>query len=143
MPFKGYAYGEDIPETPQSDFPISQPTYTLVYDSDGGYQLEESGVDPFYEKIQSYKDSCDLKKQLERFGLPVQGFRGADFTGSPRDILEADALIKRAEGSFNNLAPEVRGKFSDFRDYCQSLADGSFLNRFDKKQDKQEVKKDE
>lgn len=143
MPFKGHAYGEDIPETPLTDFPISQPTYSLVYDSDGGYQLEESGVDPFYEKIQSYKDSCDLKKQLERFGLPVQGFRGADFTGSPRDILEADALIKRAEGSFNNLAPEVRGKFSDFRDYCQSLADGSFLNRFDKKQDTQEVNKDE
>lgn len=137
MPFKGYAFGEDIPENPQTDFPISVPTYTLVYNSDGCYELEESGVDPFYEKIQSFKDQCDLQKQLERFGLPVQGFRGADYTGSPRDILEADALIKRAETSFNNLAPEVRGKFSDFRDYCQSLADGSFLNRFPKKEVKE------
>lgn len=134
MPFNGFAYGEDIPENPQTDFPFCRPTYNLVYNSDGGYDLEDSGVDPFYEKIQSFKDQTDLKKQLERFGLPVQGFRGADYIGSPRDILEADALIKRAENSFNNLAPEVRGKFSDFRDYCQSLADGSFINRFPKKE---------
>ena len=59
--FKHEHFADQIPDRHSVEvYPVSKPTYRLVYNTDGSYDLVEDGIDLFYDKIQSYKDDCDL-----------------------------------------------------------------------------------
>lgn len=94
------------------------PVYELNFDEDGKKELIETGRINTYERIQSWKESCDLKSILARFAngdisalnrnTPIFG----DFTFAPSTLADYYNRINQAEQEFYKLPLDVRAKFN-------------------------------
>ena len=94
--------------------------YQSVVDDDGSRHLVVVGEHSLYDEIQSYKESCDLKKIIERFQLTgdvsllqqKQGFY-ADVTEYPKTMAEMIQLSDYARDLFAQLSPDDRAIFNN------------------------------
>lgn len=96
-------------------------TYQLMYDKEGKRDLEPVGKIDIYEKIQSYRSSCDLKILLERYKdgdvLALDAMRSkeplyGDFSDSPGTLAEYYQRISQAEADFASMPVSVKQKFN-------------------------------
>lgn len=85
----------------------------------GQIELVEVGLDPWYERIQSYKDMCDVNRIVMRYMSgevdilnQVQGVF-ADFSVAPRDLASAYRELKDAEIAFDMLPADVKQRFGN------------------------------
>lgn len=91
--------------------------YKMKVFDDGSRDLVAVGTIDIYSKIQSFKDSVDLKLVLERYARGDESaiyrrhaFFG-DFTHMPTSLSELSQRILDANDLFNNLDVEVRREF--------------------------------
>lgn len=112
------------------------PVYELNYDEDGKKDLVETGRINTYERIQSWKESCDLKTILAKFAngdvsalnrnAPIYG----DFTLAPSTLADYYNRINKAEAEFYKLPVDVRAKFDHSpSEYFCSMGTESFAAR--------------
>lgn len=113
--------------------------YHPVIDKETGhYELE---VDPMqtkdiYEEIQSYKDSCDIHKIVERYRAGdvdvlqrVQGMYG-DLTVVPKNIFEFKEMEARLCESFDQLPVDVKQKFDNsYLQFAMSAGSDSWFEK--------------
>lgn len=122
--------------------------YKMKVFEDGSRDLVVSGQIDIYSRIQSFKDSVDLKLTLERFASGDQSainrrhaFFG-DFTHMPTSLAELSQRILDANDLFNNLDLESRrafdfdaGKFfasigtPEFEKICSNLDANPLLDK--------------
>lgn len=142
---------------------FSNPGDSLI--NDYGFARDEKGEKVFkcigkfdlYEKIQSFKDSCDIYKIIEKFlvsGDPSvliqkQGFY-ADITEYPTSLADMLDKYEKAKELFKSLDPDVRAKFNNDPDqFYSSFGTEKFNSVFyndvpvDNAVIKEEVKADE
>lgn len=91
--------------------------YSPEFDRHGVMTLKESGKENLYEFIQSFKDSVDLHKIMDRFNAgdtaalqKVQGMFG-DFSQMPQTYAGLLNHMIEAEQTFMSLPLETREKF--------------------------------
>lgn len=99
-------------------------------------KLEKTGDDPYYERIQSYADSCRLSTKLERYRRgdltalgthPVQYFDASNSPGSLQEVLQAGDKIG---DSFNRLPDSIRGIFNNsVSEFVSAVKDGSYESK--------------
>lgn len=72
-----------------------------------------------YAEIQSWKDSCDINKIVDRYRAgeidvlnQVQGTYG-DFSTTPKDLASAYAMARDAEVQFERLPAAVKERFGN------------------------------
>lgn len=86
----------------------------------GHYELEETReVKPVYEEIQSFKDSCDIKKLVARYTAgetdalnQVQGVYG-DLVTMPKNVFEFFALEEKISDYFDKLPTDIKERFDN------------------------------
>ena len=107
----------DRPEkepTPQGN--EMEPVYELRPNEKGVKELVKTGETNIREKIQQYKDDCDISLILARAVIDPsvlnqrQGFY-ADITEMPKSLAEAQSMIISIKNQFNALPVEERAKF--------------------------------
>ena len=97
-------------------------TYKLKYGEDGSADLVIIGKVNVDEKIQSYRDSCDIQVLLERFAngdvtaLSKSPSFYADLSDMPTNLAGYLQLIHVAEKSFYALSHDIRSKFNNSPD---------------------------
>lgn len=94
-------------------------TFTLRYDDNGVEYLETTGRINVQEQIQSYGESTDIHKILERYGngdlaalnrkTPIYG----DFSEMPKTLAGYLNLFRDAENAFAQLPSSVRSEFNN------------------------------
>lgn len=98
--------------------------YRARLDENGEYELVPDGIEDWYGKIQSYKESCLVDNILRRFNAgdvgalnQVQGFC-ADVSGMPTSMQEVLQMVNDGQELFNSLSAEVRSEFgNDFNQW--------------------------
>lgn len=94
--------------------------YVGKLDKDTGIiKLVPSKKKDLYAEIQSWKDSCDINKIVERYRSgeidilnQVQGVYG-DFSVAPSDLASAYAMSRDAEMQFDRLPSDVKERFNN------------------------------
>lgn len=86
----------------------------------GEEEFYEKGKTNLYEKIQMFKDECDIEQILlrctEQNDLGLLNQRNplyVDFSEFPDNMIESYNKIKDAEDIFNNLPLETKAKFDN------------------------------
>ena len=90
-------------------------TYVLKTTKSGEKRLTKTGTIDQYSYIQSFRDSTDLHKIIEKYNLikdpallnvhePMYG----DFLGMPTNLIEVKKAAENAEIFFNELPIEIR-----------------------------------
>lgn len=94
-------------------------TYTSRVDKEGRIVLEPSGKEDVYGYIQSFRDSVDIHKIMERFtaGDPTalsraQGFY-ADITDAPSNFAEMLNLVQAGREAFDSMPAAVKEQFDN------------------------------
>ena len=108
-----------------------QPTYTKGVEK-GITKLIKTGTTDIYEKIQQYKDECDIKTILARCQAgdisvlnKTKGFYG-DFSNLPKSLNELNMFNKSAEQKFMELPAEIREEFDqDYGKFAYELEKGT------------------
>lgn len=127
----------------------------------GERELSVVGMTDMYEKAQLARPD-DLYTLLKNSGVEPSDVESLkvtqtyarslidDFCSAPRDLVEAVAVIDKAQRSFDNLPLEVREEFDNSREKMfKSLVDGTFDSRIKRflqpvePQPKKEVEGDE
>lgn len=118
----------------------------------GMIELIPDGKKNLYQEIQSWKDSCDINKIVERYASgeidilnQVQGVYG-DYSTSPKDLAEAYRINIELESQFNKLPVSVKEKFdNNYYVWLSSAGTKDFLEkmRVDDGNVRNEVKSDE
>lgn len=108
--------------------------YKERYDENGHPYLVEVGQVDTYEKIQSYKDECDIQCILARYAAGDESVLSRpgwyiDTSGWPRSYTEAMNLMNEAHESFDKLPLEVRKKFGmSFEEYMAKAGTDEWLS---------------
>lgn len=110
--------------------------YTPVYAADGSLELDCTGTENIYRRIQSHKDSVDINVLLSRYIdgdtavlSRVQGAYG-DFTGLPSTYADMLNQIAMYEQEFYTLPVDVRAKFAhDPNVFLASVGSPDFFER--------------
>lgn len=100
--------------------PVEPVYYPVVDKETGHYELECSAeVRPVYQEIQSFADSCDVKKIVQRYMAgdesaldKVQALYG-DLTKMPKNIFEFFELEARVNDIFDKLRPDIKERFDN------------------------------
>lgn len=112
-------------------------------DDTQGRHLVKVGEEDLYEKIQSFKDSVDLHRILEKCALTgdytalqrTQGIYG-DFSDVPNFRGLCDNMIK-ARALYDGLDYDIKKDFSTFNDFLSNFADidsyKSFVEKYSTK----------
>lgn len=96
--------------------------YKLIYDEDGRAKLEVVDQTDLYAYIQSFKDSVDINKLLERFqetgDMSIFMQRRtepiyADFLDMPKTVAEMYQRVNDVNEAFLRLDPAIREKFGN------------------------------
>lgn len=94
-------------------------TYIGAYDDDGKVMLVPDKVVNTYDKIQSYRDSCDLNLLLKRYLAGdesclqrVQGVYG-DFATMPTDYASLLNRVSDGQRLFDSMSVEVKQAFGN------------------------------
>lgn len=110
--------------------------YAPRFTEDGALELVEDGKEDFYGYIQSFAESVDIHKILERFQAgetdalsQVQGTYG-DFTSMPKTYAELLNRVIDGRQWFDELPVEIRANFNhSFTEFMASMDDPDFLQR--------------
>lgn len=112
--------------------------YKVVKDDDGDTVLKKVGEYCLYDQIQSYKDSCDLNKIIEKFKITgdpsllmqKQTFY-ADVTEYPKSYAEMLQTYQAAKEFFYSLPVDDRAKFNNDPDqFYSSIGSETFNSIF-------------
>lgn len=112
--------------------------YKVVKDDDGDTILKKVGEYCLYDQIQSYKDSCDLNKIIEKFKITgdpsllmqKQTFY-ADVTEYPKSYAEMLQTYQAAKEFFYSLPVDDRAKFNNDPDqFYSSIGSETFNSIF-------------
>ena len=125
--------------------------YISVYDNDGKRHLEVSGQYSIYDKIQSFRDSCELSTILERFQktgdveiLQKRKAVFADVTEMPTTYADVLKLNIASEQLFNSLTAEQRLKFNNNPDeFLASIGTDKYNEVFKPLEEKAKLKAEE
>lgn len=103
---------------------------SLKYDERGNRIFYSNGKIDIYEKIQSFKDECNLELIVARCTAsgdftPLQRVQGfyADVSKMPKNLAEVYSSVSAAQRIFSELPQEVASKFSNFEDFLSSIGD--------------------
>lgn len=112
------AYGEKRPTEPTCAGNRYEKTYRELYDETGHPYLEETGQIDTYDKIQSYRDECDIQYILQRYAAGDQSVLNTpgyymDTTKIPENFHEAYNFMQEQREKFKTLPLEVRQKFGN------------------------------
>lgn len=94
-------------------------TFRLEIDDYGHKSIVPDKPINVYDKIQSYKDECDIKAIVERAlagdetALNQRTGTYMDITGAPESMADAMRKIKAAEDAFGKMPKEIREKFNN------------------------------
>lgn len=112
--------------------------YKLIVNDDGESVFKKVGEFNLYDQIQSYKDSCDLEKIIEKFKITgdpsvltqKQTFY-ADVTTYPQTYAEMLELSQKAKEMFYSLDNSDRAKFNNDPDqFFSSIGSEKFNSIF-------------
>ena len=103
---------------------------SLKYDERGNRVFYSKGTIDLYERIQSFKDECNLELIVSRCTAsgdfsPLQRVQGfyADVSNMPKNLAEVYSSVNAAQRIFSQLPQEVASKFSGFDDFLSSIGD--------------------
>lgn len=124
---------------------------SLKYDERGNRVFYSKGTIDLYERIQSFKDECNLELIVARCTAsgdfsPLQRVQGfyADVSNMPKNLAEVYSSVNTAQRIFSQLPQEVASQFSDFEDFLSSIGDEKRLAKiFGVKPSAVEVSKEE
>lgn len=102
----------------------------LKYDERGNRVFYSKGTIDLYERIQSFKDDCDLELIVARCTAsgdfsPLQRVQGfyADVSGMPKNLMEVYSSVNTAQRVFSELPQDIASKFANFEDFLSSIGD--------------------
>ena len=137
MPAKIFKpYGDEKPESrPSCPGNILEPEYRERYDERGEAYLEKVGDVNTYEKIQSYRDQCDVMAILSRYAagdetaLATPGYY-IDTSKLPKSYTEYLNMMNEQREKFNQLPLEVRQKFGmNFEQWAATAGENEWLKK--------------
>lgn len=112
---------------------ITENQYAERYDERGVAYLEKVGEINTYEKIQSYKDECDVMSILSRYAagdetvLANPGWY-IDTSKMPATYTEYLNMMNEQREKFETLPLEIRQKFNNnFNEYMATAGEESWL----------------
>lgn len=114
---KIYSYWERPQKEASPEGNELEPTFEMIPNDKGVKELVKTGETNIREKIQQFKDDCDIKQLLARATVDPtvlnqrEGFY-ADVTEMPKTLGEAQNMIIKIRNSFDSLPPEERAKFN-------------------------------
>lgn len=105
--------------------------YKLVNNKGEEPYLKAVGKDNVQDKINSFKDTCDIKKLIEKYQMlgdesilnQRQGFY-ADMTDVPNNLIDIKNITEQGKEVFENLNKKYKGKFESFDDFLNVLVGG-------------------
>lgn len=122
-----------------------EPEYKERYDEETGKKyLVKVGEINIYEKIQTYKDECDVHSILERM---VNGDTSmlrtnavyANISNMPKSYGEMFNRIKELQETFNNLPKSIREKFNNsLEEWASTSGTEEWFNKMGNNADKSE-----
>lgn len=110
-----------------------EPEYKERYDENGKAYLEQVGEVDTYEKIQSYRDECDVMSILSRYAAGDQTVMSnpgwyIDTTKMPTTYTEYLNLMNEQREKFDQLPIEIRMKFNNnFNEYMATAGEEQWL----------------
>lgn len=137
MPAKIFKpYGDEKPESkPNCPGNILEPEYRERYDKQGEAYLEKVGEVNTYEKIQSYKEQCDVMAILSRYAagdetaLATPGYY-IDTSKLPQTYTEYLNMMNEQREKFNQLPLEIRQKFGmNFEQWAATAGEKEWLEK--------------
>lgn len=117
--------------------------YKAFFNEDGSLVFKVVDKTDLYMYIQSFKDSCDLNKLLERFAEtgdmsvfnqrrqePMYG----DFVEMPKTVAEMYQRVQDAQDLFLSLDPSIREKFNNSAsEWLASMNEPDWLEKMGQK----------
>ena len=137
MPAKIFKpYGDEKPESkPSCPGNILEPEYRERYDERGEAYLEKVGDVNTYEKIQSYREQCDVMAILSRYAagdetaLATPGYY-IDTSKLPQTYTEYLNMMNEQREKFNQLPLEIRQKFGmNFEQWAATAGENEWLEK--------------
>lgn len=129
-------YEDEKPESkPNCSGSRYEPQYKERYDDKGIPYLEKVGEVDIYEKIQSYKDECDVMAILSRYAAgdtSVMARPGyyIDTTKLPATYTEYLNMMAEQREKFNQLPLSVREKFGmSFEQWAATAGETEWLDK--------------
>lgn len=116
----------------------------MKLDEFGNEEFYVKGKTNLYEKIQMFRDECDLEQILIRCTETgdlslinkVQPFY-ADLEDMPDNIFEAHRKIIEAQQTFNNMPLNIREEYGfDFNRFLADIGSNKWIQTFEKIKDK-------
>lgn len=110
--------------------------FSPAFDSDGNFELVESGTADLYDEIQSHRDSVDIQVLLKRYRdgdslalERVQGMYG-DFSNMPSTYSGMLNSMLKSREIFDSLPVEIRARFDhSFEQFISSMDDPALFNK--------------
>lgn len=132
-----------LPNEPGNRF---EPEYKERYDDRGQPYLEKVGEVDTYEKIQSYKDECDVMAILSRYAAGDESVLAKpgwyiDTSKLPQTYTEYLNLMKEKREQFDQLPLAIRAKFNmNVEEWMATAGEESWMSKmgFKIQQDAQE-----
>lgn len=112
----------------------------------GIIELISDGFKDVYAEIQSYADSCDINRIVDRYMNgdidilnQVQGVYG-DFSSSPKTLAEVLSLGMEMEQKFNSLPPKIKEQFgNNYITWLSSAGSDDWLRVMSPAEEKKDV----
>lgn len=114
---------------------IMEPEYKERYDENGHPYLEKVGEVNTYEKIQSYRDQCDVMAILSRYAAGDEGALATpgyyiDTTKLPKTYTEYLNMMNEQREKFDMLPLEIRQKFGmNFQNWAATAGEAEWLEK--------------
>lgn len=129
-------YEKEKPEAkPNCCGNVMEPEYRERYDEHGHPYLEKVGEVNTYEKIQSYRDQCDVMAILSRYAagdesaLATPGYY-IDTTKLPKTYTEYLNMMNEQREKFDQLPLEIRQKFGmNFQNWAATAGETEWLEK--------------
>ena len=104
---------EIIPNNPGNEI---EPVFEIKVNDKGEQELVKVGETNNREKIQQYKDECDIGQILARAAIDPTVLQQrevfyADVTEMPKSLAEAQSMIVSIRKEFDKMPPEEKAKF--------------------------------
>ena len=141
-----------LPNNPGNRF---EPEYRERYDERGNAYLEEVGKVDTYEKIQSYRDECDVMAILSRYAAGDESVLAKpgwyiDTTKLPNTYTEYMNMMNEKREQFNQMPLAIRQQFGmNFETWMATAGEPEWLTKMgfkpveEKPTEVKEEKKDE
>lgn len=103
----------------------------------GEWTILEDAPTNLYEKIQSYREECDLRIILKKYqngdesALNKVAGQYMDITDMPKNLAEMYARIKNLENDFETLPLDVRKEYGHSpAKWLKALSNGEYVSKF-------------